>query len=38
VVLNGDTLSFRTRKDRNVTVFYALSTGPTVKAALASLH
>jgi uncharacterized protein YceK len=38
VVLNGDTLSYRTRKDRNVTVFYAISTAPTVKAALASLH
>jgi hypothetical protein len=38
VVLNGDTVSFRTRTDRNVTVFYAHSTGPTVKAALANLH
>jgi uncharacterized protein YceK len=38
VVLNGGTLSFRTRTHRNVTVLYALSTAPTVKAALAGLH
>jgi hypothetical protein len=35
---NGDTLSFRTRKHGNVTVFYAGSTAPMVKAALAGLH
>jgi hypothetical protein len=35
---NGDTLSFRTRKHGNVTVFYAQSTAPMVKAALAGLH